>query len=52
MFGESVLLEQLPGDVYALSVNPVAVQAYWYERATPAELDALETVLKALVGDL
>ncbi len=48
----TLLLEQLPGDVYALSVNPVAVQAYWYERATPAELDALETVIKALVGDL
>jgi hypothetical protein len=45
------LIKQLPTDVYALGANPMAVQAYWHERATPADLDALELVLKALLTD-
>jgi hypothetical protein len=44
------LIQQLPKDVYALSITPIAVQAYWYERATPQELNDLEKVLKELVS--
>ena len=45
------LIELLPNDVYALGVTPIGAQAYWYERATPEQLDDLEQVLKELVMD-
>ena len=44
------LIERLPSDVYALGVTPIVVQAYWYEKATPEQLDDLENVLKDLVS--
>ena len=44
------LIKHLPSDVYALGVTPISVQAYWYERATPEQLDDLEKVLKELVS--
>lgn len=45
------LINQLPSDVYALCVTPIGAQAYWHEKATPAQLDDLEKVLKELVLD-
>ena len=47
----SKLIEQLPSDVYALGVTPIMAQAYWYEKATPEQLDNLEKVLKELALD-
>jgi len=44
------LLAQLPKDVYALSITPIAAQVYWHEKATPEELDDLEQVLQKLVS--
>jgi hypothetical protein len=44
------LIERLPSDVYALGVTPIVVQAYWYEKATPQQLDDLENVLKELMS--
>lgn len=44
------LIEQLPNDAYAIGVTPIMAQIYWNEKATPAQLDDLENVLKELVS--
>lgn len=45
-----ILLGQLPSDVYALAITPIMAQIYWYEKATPQELDDVEKVLQELVA--
>jgi len=46
----ALLIEQLPNDAYAIGVTPIMAQVYWNEKATPEQLDDLESVLKQLVS--
>lgn len=45
------LIAQLPQDVYAIGGSPVSAIVYWHEMATPAELDELVNVLKAMLRE-